>query len=329
MSHTAHRLPAEWERQSATLLAWPNEKSDWASDLTAIQDEYIELIKAITRRQKAVVLVPPGSTEAAARLGERPGLHLVEIPYNDTWCRDYGFITLVSSGERLALDFHFNGWGGKYAAGLDNRVNTLLSRHELFNRFTFRQYLFEIEGGAIDSDGAGRLLVNWHCLRARQPHLSRGEISHELHLLLNIDEVVGIDIEPTPGDDTDGHIDTLARFLDRELIAFQVQNDPLRTETLRGQLEALRKPDGHAYDLLALPRPKGVDPSLPANYVNFLFVNDACLVPAYGSKTDREAQAILAEALPDRDVELVPANAMIRQFGGIHCATMHIPAALG
>jgi agmatine/peptidylarginine deiminase len=329
MSHTEHRLPAEWERQSATLLAWPNEKSDWASNLAAIQEEYLALITAITRRQKAVVLVPPGNHDVAARLGDRAGLHLVEVPYNDTWCRDYGFITLVSSGQRLALDFHFNGWGGKYPAGLDNRVNTLLSRHELFNRFSFRQYLFEIEGGAIDSDGHGRLLVNWHCLHTRQPHLKRGEISHELHQLLNIDEVIGIDIEPVPGDDTDGHIDTLARFLDRDVIAFQIQNEAARTETLRSQLETLRKPDGHAYDLLALPKPEGVDPSLPANYVNFLFINDACLVPAYGSKNDEEARAILAEALPDREVELVPARAMIRQFGGIHCATMHIPAALG
>lgn len=329
MAHSEYRLPAEWERQSATLLAWPNQKSDWASDLAAIQDEYLALIRAISGRQQAVVLVPPGNREVAQRLDDCAGLHLVEVPYNDTWCRDYGFITLVSSGQRLALDFYFDGWGGKYPAGLDNRVNTLLSRHELFNRFSFRQYLFEIEGGAIDSDGQGRLLVNWHCLQARQPHLKRAEISHELRLLLNIDEVLGIDIEPVPGDDTDGHIDTLARFLDCDTIAFQLQNDASRTGTLRGQLESLRKADGHAYDLLALPKPEGVNPSLPANYVNFLFVNDACLVPAYGSKNDEEARAILAEALPDREVELVPAKAMIRQFGGIHCATMHIPAALG
>ncbi|MFU8830986.1 MAG: agmatine deiminase family protein [Wenzhouxiangella sp.] len=213
MPHTEHRLPAEWERQSATLLAWPHEKSDWAdNNLAAVQEEYAELIRAITRRQKAVVLVPPGNSEVRKRLGDRPGLHLIEVRYNDTWCRDYGPITMVHSGERLVLDFYFNGWGGKYPSSFDNRVNTLLARQDIFNRFTFRQYLFELEGGAIDSDGKGRLLVNWHCLHARHPHLTRREIDHELHTLLNLDKIIGIDIEPTAGDDTDGHIDTLARF---------------------------------------------------------------------------------------------------------------------
>lgn len=311
------------------MLAWPHEKSDWADNLSAIQGEYIELIKAITRRQKAVVLVPPGQPDLSDRLGPLPGLHLVETPFNDTWCRDYGFITLVGSGHRLALDFYFNGWGGKYDASLDNRVNTLLSRHALFDQFSFRQYLFELEGGAIDCDGKGRLLVNWHCLEARHPHLSRREISYELHALLNIDEVIGIDMPPAPGDDTDGHIDTLARFLNPNQIAFQVQADPRRTERLLGQLETLRKPDGHEYELIGLPCATAIDPALPANYVNYLFVNDACLVPAYGGDSDAEAQAIIGNALPDREIELVPAKAMIRQFGGIHCATMHIPAALG
>jgi agmatine/peptidylarginine deiminase len=329
MAHTDHRLPAEWERQTATLLAWPHEKSDWADNLSAIQDEYLALIRAITRRQKAVVLIPPGNRQAAEKLGDRPGLHLVEARYNDTWCRDFGPITLVHAGERLALDFYFNGWGGKYPASLDNRVNTLLARHELFNRFTFRQYLFELEGGAIESDGNGRLLVNWHCLHARHPHLSRREIDHELHTLLNLDKIMGIDLEPMTGDDTDGHIDTLARFLSPDTIAFQVQDDEQRTATLRSQLETLRKADGQPYDLISLPIPQGMDDTLPANYVNFLFVNDACLVPAYGIETDAEAQAILSAALPDHEVELIPARAMINQFGGPHCATMHIPAALG
>jgi agmatine/peptidylarginine deiminase len=327
--HTEYRLPAEWERQSATLLAWPNENSDWADSLADIQREYIELIRAIARRQKVALLVPPGQADLSARLGSLAGLHIVEAAFNDTWCRDYGFITLVSSGKRMALDFCFDGWGGKYDASLDNRINTLLSRHPLFDQFEFRQYLFELEGGAIDSDGHGRLLVNWHCLETRHPYLSRREIQYELHALLNIDEVIGIDIEPAPGDDTDGHIDTLARFLDQDTIAFQVQLDDQRTALLRSQLETLRKPDGQPYRLIALPVANDIDPGLPANYVNYLFVNGACLVPAYGGASDEDARAILAEALPEHEVELVPARAMISQFGGIHCATMHIPAALG
>src|SRR6056297_3610279 len=194
MSNTDFRLPAEWERQSATLLAWPHPGSDWARRLPGIQQEYVELISAITSQQPVVLLVPPGSKEAQERLGALPGLHLVEIPFDDTWCRDYGPITLVRVGERLALDFLFDGWGGKYPAARDNRVNTLLARQPLFSRLRFRQSLFEIEGGAIECDGQGSLLVNWHCLHERQPHLTRGEIEYELLNLLNLERVIGIDI---------------------------------------------------------------------------------------------------------------------------------------
>lgn len=329
MARTDFRLPAEWERQSATLLAWPHAASDWRNDLAAIQAEYVELVRAITRRQACVLLIPPGNREARDKLGERPGMHFVELNYNDTWCRDYGPVTLVHSGERLGLDFFFNGWGGKYPASLDNRVNTQLARHELFNRITFRQYLFELEGGSIDGDGDGYLLVNWYNLRTRHPYLDQGEIDHELHTLLNVDKVIGIDLPPIAGDDTDGHIDTFARFIAPDKLAFQVQADRARNDLLRGQLEALRDDNGRPFELIALPAPDGVDDNLPATYANFLFVNDAVLVPAFGVDNDDESARILNEALPERHIEQVPARAMIRQGGGPHCASMHIPASLG
>ncbi len=336
MPNTAFRLPAEWERQSATLLAWPAPRTDWSGRLPGIQQEYVLLIQAICRRQDVYLLVPSGSTEAHQRLGETPGLHLLEMPYDDTWCRDYGPITLVggSGGERLALDFHFDGWGGKYPAAQDNRVNTLLARHPHFKRLKFRQYLFELEGGAIESDGRGTLLVNWHCLHARLPHLKRGEIEYELNTLLNMERVIGIDLEPLPGDDTDGHIDTIARFIDTDFIAYQRQPDESRHGRLLEQLQTLRQADVKGkrlpYRLVELPVPDGVDPTLPANYANFLFVNGACLVPAYGVPADREARDVLAEALSGRgiEVESVASAVMIEQYGGPHCASMHLPAAL-
>jgi len=328
MSHTDYRLPAEWETQSATLLAWPAADSDWREGLDAIRNEYRELIDAILAFQPVVLLLPVDEP-APAGLPERPDLHRLPLRYNDTWCRDYGPITLVFSGYRLALDFHFDGWGGKYPASLDNRVNTHLSRHDLFDRMQFRQYLFELEGGAIESDGRGRLLINWHCLQARHPHLSKREIDFELHNLLNADTVLGIDIEPMAGDDTDGHIDTLARFADPDTIVFQAQASEEATERLRSQLEALRTRDEAPYRLVALPRPDDLDTGLPASYANFVFVNGGCLVPAYGSRHDDTARKLLAELLPDRRIVQVPAATMIRQSGGPHCASMHIPAALG
>lgn len=328
MSHTEFRLPAEWERQSATLLAWPATNSDWSGQLDAVRDEYVALIEHILEFQHVVVLVPPEEPLAKEIPADGPKVHRIPLEYNDTWCRDYGPIVLVGTGQRLALDFRFNGWGGKYPAELDNRVNKHLAGHELFSRFSFRQYLFELEGGAIDSDGRGHLLVNWHCLRARHPHLSEHQIEHELHTLLNVQTVLGIDMEPMPGDDTDGHIDTLARFVRPETIVFQLQRESERNEILRGQLESMRTEDDKAFELVGLPCADDLESGLAASYANFLLVNDACLVPAYGSRQDESACQIFAELLPDRSIVPVRASSMITQSGGPHCATMHIPAAL-
>lgn len=329
MSYTDFRLPAEWERQSATLLAWPSPRTDWATRLPGIQHEYTLFIRAVAQRQPLILLIPPGSTEAQDRLGDLPGLKLIELPYDDTWCRDYGPITLVGGqgGKRLALDFFFGGWGGKYAAGRDNRVNTLLARHPDFKHLQFRQHLFELEGGAIESDGHGSLLINWHCLHTRHPHLQRGEIEFELKTLLNLERIIGIDIEPLVGDDTDGHIDTIARFARRDCIAYQAQADAQRHSRLLGQLKALEQSNGQPYELIELPVPEGFDPSLPANYVNFLFVNGACLVPAYGVPADTLARERLTPALPEHAIESVAAAVMIEQYGGPHCASMQIPAS--
>lgn len=328
MANVTFRLPAEWERHSAMLLAWPHEDSDWADRLEAVRHEYCVLIEAIGERQAVVVLTFPGDRSVDMLPCNQRNVHFVEVPFNDTWCRDYGPITLVSSGRRLALDFHFNGWGGKHPAELDNRVNSLLARDELFDRLDFRQYLFELEGGAIDSDGQGRILLNWHCLEARHPYMTRAEIGRELRQLLNVDNVLGIDMPPMSGDDTDGHIDTLARFISPDVIVYQTQRDAGATETLHNQLESMDGDDGPARKLIALPAAEGIEADLPASYANFLFVNGGCLVPAYGSDADEVARRILADALPERDIISVPAETLITQAGGPHCATMHIPAPL-
>ena len=326
MTQTDFRLPAEWEPQSATLLAWPHAASDWAERLDGIHEEYVALIRAIAARQPVVLLVMPGDASAAHELASLANVHRLELPFDDTWCRDYGPMTLINhAGHRRALDCLFTGWGGKYPAARDNRVNTLLARQPLFSRLPFRQNLFELEGGAIECDGNGTLLINWHCLRTRHAHLSRDEIAFELRTLLGVERVIGIDIEPLPGDDTDGHIDTLARFLAPGILVYQQQSDETRDRRLKSQLEALRRVDGQPYRLLALPCPDGVDPALPANYVNFVFVNGACLVPAYGGRADEQACARLRNALPNHAVESVPAAVLISQYGGPHCASMHIP----
>jgi agmatine/peptidylarginine deiminase len=323
-----YRLPAEWEAHSALLLAWPTADGDWRDVLEPVRDEYAGLINAVVERQRVILLVPPKDESARRRLGRLPGLEFVAMPYDDTWCRDYGPIVMCKTGERLALDFHFNGWGGKHEARRDNLVNALLAQHRLFDSFEFRQSPFEIEGGAIDCDGNGTLLFNRHCLRVRHPQLQDDEVDQQLSAWLGASRLIEIDVPPLPGDDTDGHIDTLARFVAADRIAFQTLADADANRRLSGQLETLRCSDERAYELLALPAPDDIDATIPASYANFVLVNGAVLVPRYGSRSDAEALALLDEAFPSRDALSVSARTLLSQGGGPHCACMHIPESL-
>ncbi|MFU8878094.1 MAG: agmatine deiminase family protein [Wenzhouxiangellaceae bacterium] len=324
-----YRLPAEWERQSALLLAWPFAGGDWQPVLEEIRTEYCEFIRQVLRRQAVVLLTQPGDRSAEQALGKPGGLYFLEVRYNDTWCRDFGPITLTHAGQRLALDFYFNGWGGRHEARLDNRVNTHLARHPLFAAFQFRQSLLELEGGAIECDGRGSLLINRHCMRARAPHLDDAEVDFELKRWLNIEHVLEIDMPPIAGDDTDGHIDTLARFAAPGKIVFQSLPDPDGTKKLLDQLERLRSNDGKAFELTALPVPDDLQPGLAASYANFVLINDAVLVPGFGSRQDESARSIIAGMFAECEAVTIPARTLVGQGGGPHCACMQIPASLG
>lgn len=327
------RLPAEWERQTATLLAWPAASTAWnGPHLAAVQQEFRDLINAILPFQDVVLLCHPDAPPSHELVPENSRLHRIEVAYNDTWCRDYGPVTLVNTGRRLALDFTFNGWGGKFDASLDNRANQTLACAPLFEHFQFRQHLFELEGGAIDCDGQGAVLINWHCISTRYPKLSRGALESELLQLLQAERILGIDVPPLPGDDTDGHIDTIARFIDAETIVFQ-QGDPDWTRDLREQLESLRTAAGQPYRLIALPAVAGAHrnedgDTLATSYVNFLFVNGALIIPSYGDAADHRAMDILRPLVPDRELISLSARTIIHGNGSIHCCAMNLPAAL-
>lgn len=334
MSAELWRFPAEWESQTATLLAWPCEKTDWNGPrLTAVQQEFIAMIQAIIPHQKVVLLTHPDAPPPAHVLPDSSQLKRVEIAYNDTWCRDYGPVCLVASGQRLALDFTFNGWGGKFDATLDNRVNQELSRGHLFEHFQFRQHLFELEGGAIDSDGHGTVMLNWHCIRQRYPDMTHGALEKDILQLLQAQRILGLDVPALPGDDTDGHIDTIARFVDEKTIVFQ-QGEPEWTRQLREQLEGFRTHSGEPYQLIALPAVSGHHYNddgqiLPTSYANFLFINDALLVPQYGDAADHRVLEILRPLVAERQVVGLSAREIVMGNGSLHCCAMNLPAALG
>jgi len=339
MSDPRLRFPAEWEPQSAILIAWPHAGTDWADRLGEVEDTYIALVAAITRFQRALVCVADEDVEAYARArlaSARVDMSRVEflpVEYDDTWLRDTGPISLREGDRFRLLDFRFTGWGGKFEAGRDDR---LVERLDEINAFlkSYRQPIdFALEGGAIDTDGAGTLLTTWQCLHERHPRVSRAELTERLSGWLAQDRVLWLDHGYLEGDDTDAHIDTLARFAPGGAIVFQACDDPddphhAELQAMAAEIAALRTGDGRPYRMFPLPWPKPIVDEgrrLAASYANFLVLNGAVLVPAYGDAADAEAARVIGEAFPGREIVPIPCRPLIWQNGSLHCITMQLP----
>lgn len=338
----AFRFPAEWEPQSAVLIAWPHAETDWAERLGEVEETYVALVAALTRFEPVVICVADEDlqTYAEARLRsarvDMTKVRFVPAEYDDTWLRDTGPITLRADDRFKQLDFRFTGWGGKYQASRDDLLVGELSGMNLFHNYFVQSIDFALEGGAIETDGEGSLLTTWQCLHERHPEASREDLSAKLADWLQQDRVLWLDRGYLEGDDTDAHIDTLARFAGREAIVFQACDDPADTHyaelgAMAEEIAALRTRDGKPYRLFPLPWAQPIVDEgrrLAASYANFLIVNGAVLMPAYGDPADAKAAAVLAEAFPDREIVQVPCRSLIWQNGSLHCITMQLPAGL-
>jgi agmatine/peptidylarginine deiminase len=338
----AIRFPAEWEPQSAILIAWPHVDTDWAARLGEVEETYITLVAAITRFEAVVICVADDDVQAYARARlasariDMGRVRFAEVPYDDTWLRDSGPIILRDRDGYQLLDFRFTGWGGKFEASRDDRLVKSLEEAGIFLK-SYRQPIdFALEGGAIETDGAGTLLTTWRCLHERHPELDRETLTSRLIGWLHQDRVLWLDHGYLEGDDTDAHIDTLARFASEDAIVFQGCDNAADThyQELQGmarELAGLRTREGKPYRLFPLPWPQPVadeNRRLAASYANFLILNGAVLVPAYGDPADARAQAVLAEAFPDREIVPVPCRPLIWQNGSLHCLTMQLPRGL-
>lgn len=334
--------PAEWATQDGILLAWPHAGTDWAGNLEDVERTYAALVAAISRCQTAIVCVPDAAVEdrmhrlleSADALPDR--IHAVRIEYDDTWLRDSGPIALdAGDSGHLLLDFHFTGWGGKFDAGRDDRlIAGLIERGVFAPGVSHRRIDFALEGGAIETDGAGTLLSTWHCLAARHPGRDRGQIERQLADALHVDRFLWLEHGALEGDDTDAHIDTLARFAPGDRIVYQACDDPSDPHhddllEMADELAAFRTREGSPYRLHALPWAQPIRAHdgrrLAASYANFLIVNGAVLMPGYGDPADVNAAAVLQAAFPDRCVEIVPCRPLIEQNGSLHCVTMQLP----
>ncbi|HEY0962987.1 MAG TPA: agmatine deiminase family protein [Pseudomonadales bacterium] len=336
MSKPYSMLP-EWAPQQAVMLAWPHDGTDWAPWLEAIERDYVELAAAIATEVPPLVLCRDAAhREHVAALLQGRCMHaplLVIASYNDTWCRDYGPVTVSHAGNMQLLDFQFHGWGAKYDAQLDNGINRSLIDLWQAPLVTID---YELEGGSIETDGCGTLLTTEHCLldSNRNSTYSREGVEQFVLGQLGLDRIVWLSEGMLIGDDTDSHIDNLARFCDAHTIAYascSVKDDPHHEPLgkMAAQLRALRKLDGSAYRLvpIELPVPQFDEEGarLPGSYVNFLVVNRSVIVPVFGCAQDAAALNALQDCFPGRHIVPVPGGNLIRQFGGPHCATMQLP----
>jgi len=332
-------LPAEWSPQAATLLTWPHEHGDWGADLPNVEATFLRLAEHVSRHQWVVIACwDENHAHHVKVLLRGNGVHLdrvrlFQIPSNDSWARDHGPITVRCDGNSNLLDFRFNGWGGKFAASLDDLVNARLQKAGAFGRTPLHRVDLVLEGGSIETDGCGTLLTTASCLLSptRNPSLSRQAIEKVLKRCFGTPNICWLQHGALAGDDTDGHIDMLSRFCDQTTIAYvscDVPDDEHYSGLCRmaDELRALRNTDGQPFRLVSLPWPapkyNESGQRLPLSYANFVIVNHAVLVPSYDDPADEVAQARLAACFPGREIIAIPSLALIRHSGGLHCVTM-------
>ncbi len=326
------RLRAEWERQRAVLMAFPHKDTDWAKDLEGALSPFIRIAQAIAYSQPVYILCQD-RVSIEKKFCNTRNISFIEIPTNDTWIRDYGYISIEDGGETLLLDFIFDGWGGQFESSLDNNTNRLLHQKGYMGITPMESIDYILEGGAIDSDGEGSILATTRSLISRNGDRTKEEIEETLYDTLGVKRILWLDYGYLAGDDTDGHIDTLARFVDRDTILFvqSLDRDDEHFEELQQmhiQLKNYRTVDGKPYRLIPLPM---VEPQygergqrLPATYANFLITNSSLLYPTYDTPTDRQADAIFRSLFVDREIIPIRCNKLIEEGGSLHCSTMQI-----
>ncbi len=331
-----YRLPAEWEPHAATWLAWPHRRQTFLGDFADIPPAFVRLVRLLAGYEPVRVIgTGPVLADAEARLQGIANVELIDIPTSDSWLRDTGpvFLQPPAAGPPRAVAFGFNAWGGKYPpwdadAAVAGRMATHLGLDVIRPGMV-------LEGGAIEADGAGTLLVNHRCIEdpRRNPGRSRDELTTVLQQSLGIEQVLWVGGE-LAGDDTDGHIDQLARFISpgRVVAARQPDTSDPNHAPLEANLrllETLTDARGRKLEVIPLnlpPRVGFAGVQLPASYLNFYLLNGAVILPTFDHAADAAAVAMLAELFPDRAIEPFSALELIRGRGAVHCVTRDQPA---
>jgi agmatine deiminase len=334
-------MPAEWTAHSGTWISWPDNRETWPTQLESVRDVWIQMIALLAPHERVYVLVNDERSERQVRARLKiaravtDNVTLLKIPTIDVWMRDYGptFVTRSAPENPLAFnDWIFNGWGRKYPSyELDERVARELAS---FLKVPVFKHEIVLEGGSIEVNGAGACLTTEQCLLNpnRNPQLTRAEIDVFLEDSLGVRHVIWLG-EGIVGDDTDGHIDDIARFIDSRIVACVVETNS-RDENYRflqenyERLQNAVDQNGAKLSVVKLPCPKPVydrGTRLPASYANFYIANEVVLVPIFDDARDVEALGVLQELFPNRKVHGLRCSDVVAGLGAIHCVTQQQP----
>jgi len=328
-------LIAEWEKQDGVILAFPHEDTDWSDDIEEARECVVSIAINITHYER-VYLLCQDEEEARSYFPWIQNIEYIVCRFNDTWMRDCSVLSCFNGKSIEYKGFEFTGWGGKFEATLDNRLTQLLAHKDVYNKDCFHTVDYILEGGAVDSDGKGTLLTTSSCLlnANRNSAHDKKSVERVLKEELYAQQVLWLDDGHLIGDDTDGHIDTLARFCDTKTIA-HVGLPPKDDEHFEGiskmikTLESFSDSEAKPYQLVALPFVPAIydekNERLPATYANFLMINGAVLVPTYGVDEDNQALDIFEKIFPSRNIIAIDCQVLIKEHGSLHCMTMQLP----
>ncbi len=333
-------MPAEWHPHEGTWFSWPQNPDTWIHHLPAAERGLADAVRWLSEGETVHVnVLDAAHEEHVARVFESAGVKgsvaFHRFPTNDSWCRDHGaiFLTHPEKPGYAAIDWGYNAWGEKYPPfDLDNAIPKQMCEAMSARRF---QTPVILEGGSIEVNGAGTLLTTASCLLNpnRNPDLEKRDIEWILGEMLNVDEILWFGGELV-GDDTDGHIDNLVRFVDEKTLVAPVETNPddPNYAGLKSNIELLNqlKQEGHDIEIVELPMPApyAIDGHrLPANYANFYIGNNAVLMPAFGDPNDEVARSILQSCFEDRDVVAIDCRAIIWGLGALHCLSQQVPVA--
>lgn len=314
---------AEWDKQELLMLALPHAKTDWSPYLDDILNSYETLIRVVSEFERILLIAP--EERDFERFAKIKNVEFTQIATNDTWIRDYGAIDVWQDNKAISYDFTFNAWGEKFSSSLDNEVNKKLFTSRFDSEL--KSVDLVLEGGSIDFNGRGDMLTTSECLlNSNRGRRDKSTLERELKELFGLKNIIWLNHGFIKGDDTDSHVDTLARFIAPDTVAYAACND--KSDEHFDELNAMRMElENTGLNLIPLYLPKKIEFSgkrLPATYCNFIFINNALIVPTYGdADADEHALSDLREALPNLNIIGVNSRIFIRQNGSLHCSSQN------